>query len=217
MSRSKSGISVLFCRFTLTMPVGIQISSVLRIIPKDPCQKRTSSVSPSLRRSHELDLEAAAVGGLAVAAAGIVEVEDDFAGETDCRFAHVLRLEALRGLDHDLLGCGGYDFTGVHHRLDRIVHFERNLAVGTEREVLALDDDLASDVDLADLAALRMGVLDDAARGRDFADGQYHLSSSPVRESRLPFRSKANGLYGKTENPVGHNALNLFVSFDKFH
>ena len=111
------------------------------------------------------------MGGLAVATAGIVEVEDDFASETDRRFAHVLRLEALRGLDHDLLGRGGDDFAGVHHRLDRIVHLECDLAVGTKREVLALDDDLASDVDLADLAALRMGVLDDAARGRDFVDG----------------------------------------------
>ena len=91
------------------------------------------------------------MGGLAVAAAGIIEVEDDFAGETDCRFAHVLRLEAFRGLDHDLLGRGGDDFAGVHHRLDRIVHSERDLAVGTKREILALDDDLASDVDFAGL------------------------------------------------------------------
>ena len=94
------------------------------------------------------------MGGLAVAAAGIVEVEDDFARETDCRFAHVLRLKAFRGFDHDLLGRGGHDFAGVHHRLDRIVHLERDLAVGTEREVLALDDDLASDVDLTNLATL---------------------------------------------------------------
>ena len=84
----------------------------------------------SLRRPHELDLEAAAVGGLAVAAAGIVEVEDDFTGETDCRFAHVLRLEPLRGFDHNLLGRGGHDLAVVHHRLDRIVHLERDLAVG---------------------------------------------------------------------------------------
>ena len=55
---------------------------------------------PYLRRADELDLETAAVGGLAVAAAGVVEVEDDFAGETDRRFAHVLRLEPLRRLDH---------------------------------------------------------------------------------------------------------------------
>ena len=109
-------------------------------------------------RPYELDLETAAVGGLAVAAAGIVEVEDDFAGETDRRFAHVFRLEAFRRFDHDLLRRGGHDFAGVHHRLDRIVHLERDLAVGTKREILALDDDLASDVDLADLATLRMAI-----------------------------------------------------------
>ena len=54
------------------------------------------AASLPLRRADELDLEAAAVGGLAVAAAGIVEVEDDFTRKTDCRFAHVLRLEAFR-------------------------------------------------------------------------------------------------------------------------
>ena len=47
----------------------------------------------SLRRPHELDLEAAAVGGLAVAAAGIVEVEDDFTGETDCRIGQMRNRE----------------------------------------------------------------------------------------------------------------------------
>ena len=44
-----------------------------------------------LRRPDELDLEAAAVGGLAVAAAGIVEIEDNFAGETD----HIVRKAAV--------------------------------------------------------------------------------------------------------------------------
>ena len=42
-----------------------------------------------MRRTDELDLEAAAVGGLAIAAAGIVEVEDDFTGETDCRIGQM--------------------------------------------------------------------------------------------------------------------------------
>ena len=31
-------------------------------------------------------------------------------GEADGRFAHVLRLEAFRGLDHDLFGCGGHPY-----------------------------------------------------------------------------------------------------------
>ena len=128
------------------------------------------SVSLPLRRPYELDLEAAAVGGLAVAAARIVEVEDDFAGETDCRFAHILRRKPLRGLDYNLLGRGGHDFAGVHHRLYRIIHLKRDLAVGTEREVLALNDNLPSDIDLANLAALRMSVLDDAARGWDLTN-----------------------------------------------
>ena len=109
-----------------------------------------------LWRADELDLEAAAVGGLAMAMAGVVEVEDNFASETDRRLAHVLRLEAFRGLDHDLFGRGGDNFASVHHRLDRIVHLKRDLAVGTKREILALDDNLPPNVDLADLAALRM-------------------------------------------------------------
>ena len=48
-----------------------------------------------------ISVEAAAVGGLTVAA-GIVEFEDDFARETDRGFAHVLCLEAFRSLLLDL-------------------------------------------------------------------------------------------------------------------
>ena len=64
----------------------------------------------ALRRADKLDLEAAAVGGLAMAMAGIVEVEDDFAGEADGRFAHVLRLKALWRLDNDLLRRSGHAY-----------------------------------------------------------------------------------------------------------
>ena len=45
-----------------------------------------------------------------MAMAGIVEVEDDFAGEADGRFAHVLRLKALWRLDNDLLRRSGHAY-----------------------------------------------------------------------------------------------------------
>ena len=80
--RSKSEINVLFCRLIVAISVKIHASPILRIIPKVPCEKCASLDSLPLRRPHELDLEAAAVGGLAVAAAGIMEVEDDFPQRT---------------------------------------------------------------------------------------------------------------------------------------
>ena len=135
------------------------------------------------------------MGGLAVAAARIVEVEDDFASETNCRFAHVLRLKVFRGFNHDLLGRGGHDVAVVHHRLNRIVYPERDLAVGTKREVLALDDDLASDVDLANLATLRMAI----------SSAMSTVSKVPrvrtrARNAFFPFES--HGLTGARENAI---------------
>lgn len=58
-------------------------------------------LSSPLRRFYELDLESAAVGGMAVAEVRIVEVENDFADETDRRFAHVLRPKTFQGLKHN--------------------------------------------------------------------------------------------------------------------
>ena len=45
------------------------------------------------------DLKAAAVGSLAVVAAGIVKEENDFVDGTIRRFPHVLRRKPLRNLD----------------------------------------------------------------------------------------------------------------------
>ena len=54
------------------------------------------------------------MGGLAVAAAGVVEVEDDFAGETDRRLTHVLRLEPLAEMNG--LRFGPFRKTGTYYR-----------------------------------------------------------------------------------------------------
>ena len=66
-----------------------------------------------LRRADELDLEAAAVGGLAVGTAGIVKVEDNFAREADHRLAHVLHLKTPWRLDDNLVRRLGDDRTAA--------------------------------------------------------------------------------------------------------
>ena len=52
-----------------------------------------------LRRTDELHLEARTVGGLLASLVGIVEIEDDFAGEANHRLAHVLHREITRVSD----------------------------------------------------------------------------------------------------------------------
>ena len=69
------------------------------------------------------------MGGLTATVVPVIEVDDDLARETDCRFAHVPLLKTIWGFDNDHVGACGKDLAPVHHRPNGVVHLKSDLTL----------------------------------------------------------------------------------------